>query len=418
MTLAGVGAIEAAGTVDPRSPEGWADALLSAASIDRRDLAHYHEPLLRIGIRVAMTMSTFPARFCKTSDGVRIAYAAGGRGFPLVKTPNWLNHLEFDPKSRIWGRWINEMSQAFRLVRYDARGCGLSDREVREVSFATHYLDLAAVVEATGFRRFALFGMSQGGAIAIDYAARHPERVSHLILYGTYLRGALKRNAPPQAVEQAHLLLKLIRLGWGQDNPAFRQVFSTLFIPDSKLEDLQAFDEIQRQAVSPEGAARLLSSFYEIDVSAQAHKIVCPTLVLHSRSDARIPFEDGREIASAINGAEFVSLASRNHILLEHQPAWRQFFDEIAAFMRRNAGEVAHECPGLGELTDRERTVLDLVAAGQSNGQIAEALYISPKTVRNHINHIFAKLDVQDRAHAIVLAREAGMGVRKPRASA
>ncbi len=360
-----------------------------------------------------MRAPAYPIRFCNTADGVRIAYAAGGTGLSLVKTPNWLNHLELDPKSPVWRAWIARMSRSFRLIRYDARGCGLSDRDVRHVSFATNLLDLEAVVDAAGIRRFALFGASQGAAIAIDYAARHPDRVSHLILYGAYLRGARKRDASAQAIEQADIMLKLVQLGWGQDNSAFRQVFATQFIPDSTLEQLRAFDEIQRQTASPEAAMRLLDSFHEIDVSAQAGKIACPTLVLHSRDDARVPFEEGRQVASAIHGAEFVSLPSRNHILLEHQTAWGQFFDEIAEFIQRHGNESAAEFPGLGDVTERERHVLELVATGLSNSQIAETLGISPKTVRNHINHLFSKLEVRDRAHAIVLAREAGLGLRK-----
>lgn len=360
-----------------------------------------------------MSAPTHPIRFCNTADGVRIAYAAGGTGLSLVKTPNWLNHLELDPKSPVWRAWIARMSRSFRLIRYDARSCGLSDRDVRHASFATNLLDLEAVVDAIGVRRFALFGASQGAAIAIDYAARHPDRVSHLILYGAYLRGARKRDASAQAIEQADIMLKLVQLGWGQDNSAFRQVFATQFIPESTLEQLRAFDEIQRQTASPEAAMRLLESFHEIDVSAQAGKIACPTLVLHSRDDARVPFEEGRQVASEIHGAEFVSLPSRNHILLEHQTAWGQFFDEIAGFMQRHGNEFAAEFPGLSDVTGRERHVLELMATGLSNSQIAETLGISPKTVRNHINHLFSKLGVRDRAHAIVLAREAGLGLRK-----
>jgi pimeloyl-ACP methyl ester carboxylesterase/DNA-binding CsgD family transcriptional regulator len=367
-----------------------------------------------------VTTSTYPIRFCKTADGVQIAYAVGGNGWNLVKTPTWLNHLELDVTTPVWRPWIEQMTRTFHLVRYDARGCGLSDRNIRSNSFATYGLDLEAVVNATGMRRFALFGASQGGPIAIDYAARHPEKVSHLILYGTYLRGSLKRNASPQAVEQAHLMLKLVELGWGQDNSAFRQVFATQFIPDSTLEHLRAFDEIQRQTVSPETAARLLASFYEIDVTAQACNVVCPTIVLHSRDDARIPFEEGRQVASAIQGAEFVSLQSRNHILLNHQPAWHQFFDEIAGFMMRHHEPVSHGHPdlhgkGMGEdlhdLSARELEVLDLIARGMDNDQIAARLALSPKTVRNHITKIFSKLEIYTRAKAVVVAREAGLGL-------
>lgn len=360
-----------------------------------------------------MSPPAHPIRFCQTVDEVKIAYAVGGSGLPLVKTPNWLNHLELDPKSLIWRSWIERMSRSCRLIRYDARGCGLSDRDVELGSFATNRLDLEAVVDALGLQRFALFGASQGAAIAIDYAARHPQQVSHLILHGAYLRGALQREASERVIEEAQTMLKLVQLGWGQENSAFRQVFATRFIPDSTLEQLRAFDDIQRQTVSPEAAARLLGSFYEIDVATLAHAVTCPTLVLHSRDDARVPFEEGRRVASAIRGAEFVSLPSRNHILLEHQVAWEQFFAEVAGFLRRHGGESVEAHAGLAELTERERRVLELVASGSNNSQIAAALCISPKTVRNHINHIFSKLDVPDRARAIVQAREAGLGLRK-----
>lgn len=365
-----------------------------------------------------MSPTTHQIRFCKTQDEVRIAYAVGGSGLPLIKTPNWLNHLELDPKSSVWQSWIEQMCRGFRLIRYDARGCGLSDRKLEIGNFATNILDLEAVVEALGVERFALFGASQGAAIAIEYAARHPDRVSHLILYGAYLRGALKRNASLRAVEEAQTLLKLIQLGWGQENLAFRQVFATQFIPDSTLEQLRAFDEIQRQTVTPEAAARLLGSFYEIDVSTMANEVICPTLVLHARDDARVPLEEGRQVASSIRGAEFISLPSRNHILLDHQPAWKQFFEEVSGFFRRNGGKSTEVPPQLSELTGRELRILDLVASGINNSQIAATLCISQKTVRNHINHIFAKLDVRDRAHAIVYAREAGLGFGKMKVSA
>jgi pimeloyl-ACP methyl ester carboxylesterase/DNA-binding CsgD family transcriptional regulator len=356
------------------------------------------------------TSATQQIRFCTTADGVRIAYAAAGSGTPLVKAPNWLNHLELDVRSRVWRAWIARMAERCRLIRYDGRGCGLSDREVRDLSFAAYRLDLEAVVDACGLSRFVLFGASQGAAIAIEYAARHPERVSHLVLYGAYLRGVLEREASPRVVEEAQTMLKIVELGWGRENSAFRQVFANQFIPDSDLEQLRAFDEIQRRTASPEVAARLLESFYRIDVSTFAAGIRCPTLVLHSRDDARVPFEEGRSVAAAIRGAEFVPLDSRNHILLEHQPASRQFFDEIDAFLRRHADPAVHAPPSFGDLTAAERRVLDLMAAAMSNERIASALGISPKTVRNHINHIFGKLGVTGRAHAIVLARDAGLG--------
>jgi pimeloyl-ACP methyl ester carboxylesterase/DNA-binding CsgD family transcriptional regulator len=355
--------------------------------------------------------STQKIRFCSTTDGVSIAYGVGGAGRAFVKTPNWLNHLELDVESPVWRAWIARVSRQYKLVRYDARGCGLSDREARAGSFATNQLDLEAVVDAAGLKKFVLFGASQGAAIAIEYAARHPHRVSHLVLCGAYLRGALKREAAPKVVEEAQTMLKIVELGWGRENSAFRQVFASQFIPDSSLEQLRAFDEIQRRTIGPEAAAKLLATFYDIDVSALAAEVVCPTLVLHAREDARIPFEQGRLVASAIRGAEFVSLESRNHILLDHQPAWKQFFDEVDRFLRRHAGADAEAASNLSELTPSEVRVLDLVAAGLNNGQIATKLGIQPKTVRNHINHIFDKLDLSDRSRAIVMAREAGLGL-------
>jgi pimeloyl-ACP methyl ester carboxylesterase/DNA-binding CsgD family transcriptional regulator len=349
-------------------------------------------------------------RFCTAADGVRIAYASGGSGLPLIKTPNWLNHLELDVHSPVWRSWIERISRQHCLVRYDARGCGLSDRLVGQCSFASNQLDLQAVVDATGLERFVLYGASQGAAIAIEYAARHPERVSHLVLCGAYLRGVMKRDPSPLAIEEAHTMVKLIQMGWGRANSAFRQVFATQFIPDSTLEQLQGFDEIQRQTATSAVAAHLLATFQEIDVSDFASDVRCPTLVLHAHGDARVPFDEGMRVAAAIPGAEFVPLDSRNHILLDHQPAWRQFFNEVDAFLLRHGAPPPPQTFTLDGLTTSEMRVLDRIAAGLNNGQIAVGLGISPKTVRNHINHIFSKLAVRDRAQAIVRGRDAGLG--------
>jgi pimeloyl-ACP methyl ester carboxylesterase len=350
-------------------------------------------------------------RFCTTADGVQLAYAVGGRGTPLVKAPNWLNHLELDMASPVWRAWMQRMARSHTLVRYDGRGCGLSDRDVGEISQAALQRDLQAVVDAAGLDRFILYGASQGAAVAVEYAARHPERVSHLVLYGGYLRGARKRSEP-HAAEEADAMLKLVELGWGRENSAFRQVFATQFIPDGTPEQLRAFDELQRGTVSPETAARILSVLHEVDVAAAAALVKCPTLVLHSTGDARIPFEEGRKLAGAIPGAEFVPLDSRNHVLLDHQSAWERFFVELEAFLARH-GAAPAAAPALEGLTPAEGRVLDLLAAGLNNESIARSLSITPKTVRNHINHIFHKLGVADRAAAIVLAREQGLGAKR-----
>jgi pimeloyl-ACP methyl ester carboxylesterase/DNA-binding CsgD family transcriptional regulator len=354
--------------------------------------------------------SPVPVRFCTAGDGVRIAFASAGGGPPLVKAPNWMNHLQYDWESPIWRPWALEMARRYRYTSYDARGCGLSDRLVADHSFETHLRDLEAVVDAARLERFALLGMCQGAAIAIAYAARHPERVSHLILYGAYAQGKLRRPLMPQQRDEADLMVKLIEIGWGKEDSAFRQVFTTQFIPDCTLEQVREFDELQRVTTSAETAAVLLRMFHDIDVSADAGNVRCPALVMHSNGDRRVPFEEGRSTAALIPGAHFVLLESRNHILLDHQVAWRQFFAELDAFTRGEAMAATVEERHFLELTQRERDVLELIARGLDNGQIAAGLGMSPKTVRNHINAIFAKLSVPSRAQAIVRAREAGFG--------
>ena len=351
-------------------------------------------------------------RFCTTADGVNLAYALGGSGTPLVKAPNWLNHLELDVVSPVWRGWMQRMAQNHLLLRYDARGCGLSDRDVKALSFETHLLDLEAVVDAARLDRFVLYGASQGAAVALEYAARHPGRVSHLVLYGGYLRGARKRDPSPAAVEEADAMLKLVELGWGRENSAFRQVFATQFIPDGTQEQLKNFDELQRKTVTSETAAAILSTLHNVDVSASAIRVQCPTLVMHSRGDARVPFEEGRKLASAIPGAEFVPLDSQNHILLDHQSAWAQFFAELEGFLTRHgaAPPKAALAAVLAELTPAESRVLELLAAGLNNERIAQRLAITSKTVRNRINHIFHKLGVGDRARGDRAGAGAGAG--------
>lgn len=352
-------------------------------------------------------------RFCTTRDDVNIAYATSGSGWPVVKTPNWMNHVELDAYSPVWRSWVERVNRHHTLVRYDARGCGLSDGDVA-AEFGTNQLDLDAVVDSAGLHKFALFGACQGAAIAIEYAARHPDRVSHLILMGASLQGVFKRRPDAQSREEAEALLKLVEIGWGRENSAFRQIFATQFIPDSTPQHLLAFDEIQRKTVTPDRAAALLKSFYDIDVSEFAGHVRCPTIVFHATGDARVPFAEGRRTACTIPGAEFVSLESRNHIVLDHQPAWEQFFGEVESFLGRYPPDsAAAPLPRVADLTPAEGRVLDLLASGISNTEIANRLAISEKTVRNHINHIFSKLAVQNRSEAIVVARDAGYG-RQP----
>ena len=351
-----------------------------------------------------------PIRFCRTSDGVRIAHSTAGRGPVLVEVATWLNHLQFDWASPIWRPRLVELAKHFTMVRYDCRGCGLSQREVEDLSFDATYRDLEAVVEATGSDHFVLLGNCQGSSLAIAYAARNPERVSHLILYGAFARGRLRRNLSPLEFEEAETMLKLVELGWGRDNLAFRQVYTSVFVPDSTPEQARWFTDLQRLSTSPENAVRLIRGFDALDVGDLLPLIRCPTLVLHAHDDKRVPLAEGHRVAGAIPGASFVTLESRNHILLDHQPAWRQFFIELLRFVQGSRSSAR----SFVELTSREREVLELIARGLDNAEIAIRLSVSTKTVRNHINSIFGKLDVASRAQAIVLAREAGFGTEHP----
>lgn len=272
-------------------------------------------------------------RFCTTADNVRIAYATVGDGPPLVKAANWLSHLEYDWKSPIWRHLFEEFAQDHLLVRYDERGNGLSDRDVEQISLDVFVRDLESVVDAVRVERFPILGISQGGSVAIAYAVRHPEKVSHLILYGTYARGWAMRGSSPEEIERRHAYLTLVRLGWGQDNPAFRQLWTTLFMPDATLEQWHWFNDLQRISTSPENAFRLLTEFGNLDVVDLLPQVKVPTLVLHCRDEAVAPFEEGRLIARLIPGARFVPLEGRNHLLLESEPAWPKFVTEVRRFL-------------------------------------------------------------------------------------
>ena len=270
--------------------------------------------------------------FCTAEDGVRIAYATASAGPPLVKAANWLNHLEFEWESPVWRHWVKELVRHHRLVRYDERGCGLSDWEVKDVSFDAWLRDLETVVSTLALDRFALLGLSQGAAIAIAYAVKHPEKVSHLVLYGGYARGWAKRGSQEE-IERRHALNTLIRLGWGRDHSAFRQMWTTLYIPEGTLEQMQWFNDLQRISASPENALRVSDVCGQIDVLDLLPQVQVPTLVFHCDHDAAVPFQEGRLIAANIAGAKFVPLASRNHVLLGFEPAWEVFLRELGEFL-------------------------------------------------------------------------------------
>ena len=271
--------------------------------------------------------------FCQTRDGVQLAYARIGQGLPLVKTGHWMTHIEFDLESPIWRHLYQELCRDHSFFRYDARGNGLSDREVPDITFEKFVDDLEAVVDAAGIDRFALLGISQGCAVSIAYAVRHPERVSHLVLLGGFAVGWRKRARTEAEKEAGEAMLTLMRIGWGQENPAFRQMFTSQFIPRANKEQADWFNEFQRISSSPTDAARNLLANGEADVSSLLSQVKVPTLVMHARYDARVPFESGRRLAAGIPGARFVPLESRNHVMLEGEPALARFLEELRSFL-------------------------------------------------------------------------------------
>jgi pimeloyl-ACP methyl ester carboxylesterase/DNA-binding CsgD family transcriptional regulator len=297
---------------------------------------------------------------------------------------------------------LTELSRGHTYIRYDQRGCGLSDRDVADYSLDAWVGDLEAVVQAVGLRRFPLFGMSQGAAVAIAYAARHPERVTQLVLAGAYARGALRRGAGAAGELEAQTLVNLIRVGWGSNNPTFRRVFAHRFLPGGLPEQHRWWADLETLTADAESAARTLAAFQLVDVTAQARQLTVPTLVLHARGDAAVPFEEGCLLASLIPGAVFVPLNSDNHVLLDSEPAWPQFLETLRSFLRPSAAEADDASINSAGLTPAERDVLRLVAQGLNNSAIARQLGKSEKTVRNQVSSIFDKLGVGTRAEAIV----------------
>ncbi len=272
-------------------------------------------------------------RFCTTADGIRLAYATSGAGPPLVKAAHWLSHLDYDWESLVWRHWLTELSGRFRLVRYDERGCGLSDWDIERFAFDDWVDDLEAVVDAAGLDRFSLLGISQGGSVAIAYAVRHPERVSHLVLLGASAQGRRKRARTSDELELAEARIDIVRLGWGRPDPTYRQIFVARFLPDATQEQWRSFDELQRRSTSPENAWRFVDEFGNIDVTGIAPRLTVPTLIMCSRREPDNTFEQSRMLAALIPGSRLVPLDSSNHLLPERDPAWKHFLAEIDAFL-------------------------------------------------------------------------------------
>lgn len=348
-------------------------------------------------------------RYLRTPDGVRLAWAEAGRGPTLVKAANWLTHLELEWESPVWRHWIEFFSSHFRFLRYDERGCGMSDWVVGDLSRERWFGDLEAVVDAAGCPEpIVLLGISQGGAPAVQYAVRHPERVRGLILYGSYAEGWGKRGRETDR-RRYGAMIELIDHGWGRPNPVFRQLFTSRFIPGGSDEQIDWFNELCLKTTSPGNAVHLLRSRAEVDVRALLPELRVPTLVLHARADEVVPLESGRTLAAEIPGAEFVELDSANHILLEAEPAWARFREAVLDFTGvtpRQEPRPGEEAAAFASLSPREREVLALITEGLGNADIAGRLGIADKTVRNHVSNLFDKLGVWTRAQAIVFARD------------
>jgi pimeloyl-ACP methyl ester carboxylesterase/DNA-binding CsgD family transcriptional regulator len=331
-------------------------------------------------------------RFCTARDGVRLAYAVHGSGPPLVRVATWLSHLELDWESPVWRHWLKQLGDRRTLVRYDERGCGLSDVNIGDPSADVWVGDLEAVVDAAGLERFALLGVSQAAAIAVAYAARHPDRVSRVVLYGGYARGRRFRGQDTE--EEA--IVAAIRAGWTAPNPAFRRMFSMLFLPNGTPEQMAWYEDLLWRSTTAENATALYRARGGLNVSDLAPQVRARTLVMHARDDRVVPVQEGRLLAALIPDADFVLLDSANHILLEQEQAWNVFLAEIEAFLGAQTSS-ARPVAAAG-LSAREFEVLRLVSQGLTNQSIADRLCLSVRTVERHLTNIYAKLQVSGKA--------------------
>ena len=365
-----------------------------------------------------MSQPTQEIRFCRSRDGTRIAYATCGTGPPLVWIGHWIRHLNHDWDSPIWRPWLRFLTSRFKVLRFDWRGCGLSDREGISFSLQKHVEDLEAVVESAGFKQFLLLASAAGAMSSIQFAAQNPEQVTHMVLLASQTRGHKPRGmargfTARQAVEQ-HSHLKLMERLWTEARPVYGQFYVAVHMPDATPEQQYAQDDLLRKTTTRDNALKLLRAFHEADVLGIAPSVQCPTLVMHALDDAIIPFDEGRRVASLIPGARFVSLESRNHVLLEGEPAWQHFVEAITEFFPANTAALpaAHDVL-ISDLTRREHQVLELLAQGLDNGTIAAMLLIREKTVRNQVSTIFGKFGVKSRAQAVARARDAGFGRKR-----
>jgi pimeloyl-ACP methyl ester carboxylesterase/DNA-binding CsgD family transcriptional regulator len=347
--------------------------------------------------------------FARSKDKTTIAYALSGEGPPLVRASTWLTHVHHDWESPIWAHWLRFMSERHTLVRYDPRGCGLSQTDVATITLEDWVADLEAVVDRLELESFPLLGMSQGAAVAAEYAIRHPERVSQLTLYAPLVTGWRGRTDPSSQKWQS--MAQVVLAGWGEENMAFPAMFAHLFLPESPPQMRQYYAELQRKSASKEVASRFMNVLGELRMFKRLKEIRVPTLVIQIARDHVVDPRSAPGVAGEIPGSQFVSIDSSNHVLLEDEPGWEEFKHVFARYVPGATAPPRHDAAArerIGQLSQREQKILGEIAKGLNNREIAAGLFISEKTVRNHITSIFGKLGVSSRAQAIVMAKEAG----------
>ncbi|NIA69144.1 alpha/beta fold hydrolase [Pelagibius litoralis] len=331
-----------------------------------------------------------------------MAWASAGDGPPLVKTSNWLTHLEYDLESPVWSHWVRFFAEHFRFVRYDERGCGLTDRTVADLSFDRWVEDLETVIDAAGIDEpVALLGMSQGAATALAFAAKYPEKVSRVIIYGGYAQGWRARG-DPEGAKFYEAIVEVTSQGWALENPVFRELFTKRFIPNGSEEQIAWFNNLCRKTVTADMAARLLAARADVDITSLLDRVAAPVVLLHPVGDEVVPFAQGRSLASKLADAEFVGLESRNHIVLKHEPAWTRLKEAVLDFMGEALASRDGTLSDMKGLSPRERQILALICEAKSNPEIAGVLGLSERTVRNHASNLFKKLGVKSRAEAIL----------------
>ena len=350
---------------------------------------------------VSQSRAPQQVRFCTAPDGVRIAYAVHGSGPPLLISTCWLSHLQFDWESPVWRHFVRELGKFATVIRFDERGHGLSDWDITDHSLGARIGDLEAVADAAGFDRFALMAMAQGGPVAISYAATHPDRVDRLVFYGSYSSATWGMSQDERELEDT--FDAMIKVGWARPDSTFRRVFTSLMIPGATEEQMRWLDDLQRVATSATTAQLSRRQRMQADADALLTGLAAPTLVLHSVGDRMNSFEHGRHLAASIGGARLVALESENHILLEDEPAWPVFLDEMRQFITGDASENAAQ-PVQELLSTRELEVLRLVAAGCDNDEVAAQLQLSVRTVERHLQNVYSKLGVQGRSARVAAA--------------